>query len=58
MHPNFERSIWWASANNYLATARFRYEHGGSEDYVWYMLLGWAECMEQLKELMEKLDDR
>jgi hypothetical protein len=50
MHPDFERSIWWAGAKNYLAVAHFNFERGADEQYTWYLLLGWAECMEELKE--------
>lgn len=55
MHPDFERSRWWAAAENYLAMAHFNFERAPNSDYVWYMLLGWAECLDNLKE--EKTND-
>lgn len=49
MHPDYERSRWWSTAINYLAMANFTFNLG-KEEYSWYMLLGWAECLEELKE--------
>ncbi len=48
MHPDYERSWWWASATNYLAMAHFCFDRNENSDYVWYMLLGWAECVDEL----------
>jgi hypothetical protein len=53
MHPNFERSLWWASANNYLAMAHFSFDRNPNGEYPWYMLLGWAECMDELMQMEE-----
>jgi len=53
MHPDYERSRWWAAADNYLAMAHFCFERTPRNDYVWYLLLGWAECMEELKEMID-----
>lgn len=39
-----------AAADNCLATAHFCFERTPSSDYVWYMLLGWAECMGELED--------
>jgi hypothetical protein len=50
MHPDYERSIWWAGAKNYLAMAHFYFERNERSQYVWHMLLQWAYCMEELKE--------
>jgi hypothetical protein len=50
MHPDFERSRWWAAADNYLAMAHFNFERNPRDAYVWYMLLAWAECMNNLRE--------
>lgn len=50
MHPDFERSRWWSASVNYLATAHFAFNRGKDETYVWYMLLGWAECLDNLQE--------
>lgn len=52
MHPDYERSRWWAAADNYLATAHFSFERNPDSEYVWYLLLGWAECLENLKDEM------
>lgn len=49
MHPDFVSSRWWSTAINYLAMANFTFNLG-KEEYSWYMLLGWAECLEELKE--------
>ncbi len=50
MHPDYERSRWWAAAENYLAMAHFSFERNVRSDYVWHMLLGWAECMSNLED--------
>lgn len=55
MHPDFERSSWWAAADNYLAMAHFHFERNPNSDYVWYMLLGWIECLENLKDEVSDL---
>ena len=49
MHPDYERSRWWSTAINYLALALFTFDRG-NEMYSWYMLLGWAECLDNLQE--------
>lgn len=49
MHPDFESSRWWSSSVHYLAMAHFTFNRGNDE-YSWYLLLGWAECLEELKE--------
>jgi hypothetical protein len=51
MHPDYERSVWWAGARNYLAMAHFQFERRGSPQYIWHLLLQWAYCMEELKEI-------
>ena len=53
MHPDFVSSRWWSTSVHYLAMAHFAFNRGSSEAYVWYMLLGWAECLEELKEDQE-----
>lgn len=54
MHPDYERSLWWAAADNYLAMAHFCFERAPRNDYVWYMLLGWAECLSKLQDEQEE----
>jgi len=49
MHPDYERSRWWSTAINYLAMAHFTFSRG-KEEYSWYMLLGWVECLDNLQE--------
>jgi hypothetical protein len=53
MHPDYKRSHWWAAADNYLAMAHFHFERSSNTQYTWYLLLGWAECMEALKEMID-----
>ena len=53
MHPNYKRHYWWDAADNYLAIAHFNFERNANAQYTWYLLLGWAECMEELKELID-----
>ena len=52
-HPDFERSLWWAGAKNYLALAHFTFERSPNSDYVWYLLIQWGFCTEELKELID-----
>ena len=53
MHPDYKRSYWWAAADNYLAMAHFYFERNPRSTYVWQMLMGWAECMDELKEMSD-----
>ena len=53
MNPDSKRHYWWAAADNYLAMAHLHFERSPNSDYVWQMLVGWAECMEELKELID-----
>ena len=50
MNPDYERHYWWAAADNYLGMASFHFERSPNSNYVWYLLVSWAECMEELKE--------
>ena len=49
MHPDFVSSRWWSTSVHYLAMAHFTFDRG-NEMYSWYMLLGWAECLDNLQE--------
>ena len=51
MHPDYERSRWWAGAENYLAMAHCQFERRGNPQYIWYLLIQWGYCMEELKEM-------
>ena len=53
MHPDYKRSHCWAAADNYLAIAHFYFERNPRSNHVWYLLLGWAKCMEELKEMID-----
>lgn len=53
MNPDYKRHYWWAAADNYLAMAHLHFERSPNSNYVWQMLVGWAECMEELKELID-----
>jgi hypothetical protein len=53
MHPDYKRSHCWAAADNYLAIAHFCFERNPRSNHVWYLLLGWAKCMEELKEMID-----
>jgi hypothetical protein len=53
MNPDYKRHYWWAAADNYLGLASFHFERSPGSNYVWYLLLGWAECMEELKEMID-----
>jgi hypothetical protein len=64
-HPDFERSLWWAGAKNYLALAQFRFrgadlkpspfksQASADDVYTWYLLIQWGYCMEELKEMID-----
>ena len=53
MNPDFINSRWWSTSVHYLAMAHFTFNRG-KEEYSWYMLLGWAECLQELKEDQEQ----
>ena len=52
MNPDWERSRWWAGAETYLAMAHFNFERSPNAQYTWYLLLGWAECMDELRGMI------
>jgi hypothetical protein len=50
MNPDFINSRWWSGAVNHLAMAHFAFDYGYDQTYVWYQLLSWVECLDNLQE--------
>ena len=50
MHPEYERGRWWSTGVTDVAMAHFAFDYGYDQTYVWYQLLSWVECLDNLQE--------